>query len=311
MGFMHKFAYSFFDFATYKEFLVQGLGKSILYIFLVTLIFSTINNVSVIGKFNSQISGIQSTFIHSAPNFELKNGLLYVNSDEPIYYKYHGDFLANFIFSNIIVFDKISTSSSLQNNLVTSKSNSGRNNALSLATSDEPNSYILIVDTSGKTNSSALDSYSDGIYIDSNVLVLKQNYQTIHTVKFSNYSKLTLTNETVQNMLSNLKISYPIIFLILGPIFSFLLNLISGFLILGPLSLNISSLMGIKLKYSKACILSFYAMTLPLLLESLLDISGIDLPEFYFIFYIVALIYCGLAIKELKNTDKSNLNLIK
>ena len=69
MGFMHKFAYSFFDFAAYKEFLIQGLGKSILYIFLVTLIFSTINNVSVINKFNAQISSIQSTFIHSAPNF--------------------------------------------------------------------------------------------------------------------------------------------------------------------------------------------------------------------------------------------------
>ena len=45
MGFGHKFAYSFFDFAAYKEFLVQGLGKSILYLFLVTLIFSTIANI--------------------------------------------------------------------------------------------------------------------------------------------------------------------------------------------------------------------------------------------------------------------------
>ena len=89
------------------------------------------------------------------------------------------------------------------------------------------------------------------------------------------------------------------------------MNLISVFLILGPISLNISSIMGVKLKYSKACTLSFYAMTLPLLLESLLNISGIDLPGFYIIFYIVALIYCGLAIKELKNTDKSNLNLSK
>ena len=56
MGFRHKFAYSFFDFAAYKEFLVQGLGKSILYIFLVTLIFSTITNINTIDKFNSEIS---------------------------------------------------------------------------------------------------------------------------------------------------------------------------------------------------------------------------------------------------------------
>ena len=59
------------------------------------------------------------------------------------------------------------------------------------------------------------------------------------------------------------------------------MNLISGFLVLGPLSISISAVMGVELKYSKACVLSFYAMTLPLLLESLVDISGIALPDFY------------------------------
>ena len=261
MGFGHKFAYSFFNFAAYKEFLVQGLGKSILYLFLVTLIFSTITNINVIAKFNSEISIIQATFIHSAPNFELKNGLLSVDSDEPIYYKHDGE--------------------------------------------------QLIVDTSGKTNKSLLDSYSDGIYINSDEITIRQNYSTIQTLQFTDFSEFDLTNKTLQSSLSILKSIFPIILLILDPILSFLVNLISGFLILGPLSLNISSIMGVKLKYSKACILSFYAMTLPLLLESLLEISGIDLPVFFVIFYIVALIYCGLAIKKIKNIDKSTLNFMK
>lgn len=81
-----------------------------------------------------------------------------------------------------------------------------------------------------------------------------------------------------------MKIIFPIILLVFSPIISFLMNLISVFVILGPLSLNISSIMGVKMKYSKACTLSFYAMTLPLLLEALLDVSGIVLPEFYIIF---------------------------
>ena len=106
------------------------------------------------------------------------------------------------------------------------------------------------------------------------------------------------------------KIIIPLLLLIFDPIISLVLNLISGFLILGPMSLFISSFMNVKLNYSKACILSFYAMTMPLLLNALLDISGIVLPEFYIVFYLITLIYCGLAIKELKNTDKSNLNIM-
>jgi hypothetical protein len=258
MGFMHKFAYSFFDFAAYRQFLVQGLGKSILYIFLVTLIFSTITNINTINTFISETTTIQTKFVQSAPNIELKDGVLSVASDKPIYYKHDGE--------------------------------------------------ILIVDTSGQTNKSVLDTYSNAIYINSNELVLRQNYKTIESFQFANFPELNVTNQTIQYFLYISKIIIPVMILIFTPLISFLLNLISGFLILGPLSLNIGSLMGVKLKYSTACILSFYSMTLPLLLEALLDISGMTSNEFIIIFYIIALIYCGLAINELKKKDKSNLN---
>jgi hypothetical protein len=258
---MHKFAYSFFDFTAYKEFLVQGLKKSIFYMFLVTLIFSTIANINTINIFTSTLSDIQSRFLENAPNFELKNGLLTLDSNEPVYYKYNGD--------------------------------------------------ILIVDTSGKTNLSDTNTYSNSIYINSNQLIVRQNYATILSLKFIDFADFYLTNTTMEYMLYVSKFIFPIILLILSPIVSFIFNLISGFLIIAPLSLNIASIMGVKLKYSAACIVSFYAMTLPLLLQSLLDISGIISNEFIYIFYIVALIYCGLAINEIKKTDKSNLNYMQ
>lgn len=260
MRFRHKFAYSFFYFAAYKEFLVQKLGKAILYIFLVTLIFSTITNLNTINKFITETSAIQTNFTKNAPKFELKNGLFTLDSTEPIYYKNDGQ--------------------------------------------------TLIVDTTGKTNKSIVESYSDAIYIDSNELILKQNYKTAQVMKFSDIPELNLTNKSIQRILYLSKIIIPVILLVFAPIISFIANLISGFLILAPICLFISSFMNVKLNYSKACILSFYAMTMPLLLEALLDISGIVLPEFYILFYLVSLIYCGLAIKELKNTDKSNLNIM-
>ena len=154
MGFRHKFAYSFFDFAAYKEFLVQGLGKSILYIFLVTLIFSTLSNIKIIDKFSSELSSMETTFIHNAPNFELKNGTFSIDSNEPIYYKYDG----------------------LQ----------------------------LIVDTSGKTSKSVLDSYSDGIYINSKELIFRQKYTTLQTLNFSNFPEINLTKTDIQNDISRI-----------------------------------------------------------------------------------------------------------
>lgn len=260
MGFRHKFAYSFFNFPAYKEFLAQGFGKALLYIFLVTLILSTITNVNRINQFLSETSDMQTELTKYAPEFELKNGLLTVDSAEPIYYRKDG--------------------------------------------------FVLIVDTTGKTNKSISDTYADVVYIDSNEFILKQNYKTVQAIKFSDIPELNTTKNTIQNLLSLSKIFLPIILLILDPIISFIFNLISGCIILAPISLTISSFMNVKLNYRKTCIISFYAMTMPLLLQTLLDISGIVMNEFSMLFYLISLVYCGLAIRELKNKDKSNLNIL-
>ncbi|WP_160686996.1 DUF1189 domain-containing protein [Clostridium sp. C2-6-12] len=260
MGFRHKFAYSFFNFPAYKEFLAQGFGKALLYIFLVTLIFSTITNVNRINQFLSETTDMQTEFNKYAPQFELKNGLLTVDSAEPIYYRKDG--------------------------------------------------FTLIVDTTGKTNKSISDTYADVVYIDSNEFIIKQRYKTVQVMKFSDIPEMNVTNKTIQNIMSLLKIIFPVMLLFFDPIISFISNLASGCIILAPLSLTISSFMNVKLNYRKTCILSFYAMTMPLLLETLLAISGIVLNEFSVLFYLISLIYCGLAIRELKNKDKSNLNIL-
>lgn len=43
----HKFAYSFFNFDAYKDFIKEGLSKSILYIFIVSVIFSFFVNFNL------------------------------------------------------------------------------------------------------------------------------------------------------------------------------------------------------------------------------------------------------------------------
>jgi hypothetical protein len=307
MGFGRKFAYSFFDFAAYKNFLVQGFRTSILYIFLVTLIFSTLTSINAISTLNSDISSVEENLASSAPKFELKDGSFSVDSSEPIYYKDTNNFLFPLLVSNL-EFINILHNSSINNNI-----NEGVNseNSVSLPnfSIDDSSYYMLIVDTNKKTNSSILNSYSNGIYIDKTSLSFRNNYQTIGTINFSDYNKLDVTNQTVYKALFALKILLPLINLVFIPIFSFIGNLFSGFLILAPLCLFIGPALGVKLSYSKACTLSFYAMTLPLLLETLLTISGLMPFGFTIIFYVISLLYCALAIKKIKDIDKSNLKL--
>lgn len=261
MGFRHKLAYSFFDLTAYKEFLRQGLGKSIFYIFLVTIIFSTIVNIVTLSSFNSDISKVQAKFINEAPNFTLENGVLSIDSTQPIYYKHDGQ--------------------------------------------------TLIVDTSGATTLSALSPYNNGVYIDANSITFRQNYHTLKTLKFSDFADIGANNSTFGEALSIFKFMYNVTLLFIDPILSFLENLFSVFLILGPGTLIISSIIGFKLNYSKSCTLSFYAMTSSILIEALLNVAEIDIPEFYILYYIIALIYCVLAIKKIKNIDNSNLNVTK
>ena len=80
------------------------------------------------------------------------------------------------------------------------------------------NNLLLIL--SGKTNKSILDSYSDAIYINSDELIIRQNYSTLQTLKFSDFTGFNFTNTDIQYDISS-KIVFPIIILFLNPIISF------------------------------------------------------------------------------------------
>ncbi|MDO5518378.1 MAG: DUF1189 family protein, partial [Clostridium sp.] len=94
-----------------------------------------------------------------------------------------------------------------------------------------------------------------------------------------------------------------------NPILSFISNLCAGFIILGPLTIIISKNLNMNLSYKKACTISFYAMTMPLVIESLITVSGIYVPDYGFLFYAIALLYCSLALKNIKNNG-SKINAL-
>lgn len=277
----HKFAYSFYDFSAYKGFLAQGLGKGILYIFLVTIIFSTLGNVRTVSVFNDDMSRLELKFNKESPDFEYRDGKFTMDYDGPIHYTYTGDspFLDVFI-NDMLINDN------------------------------------LIVDTSGQTDDSALNSYKRGIYINSDTITIKSDDSSISSVSLKDYFDTSLVDPDSFVINKKLiKASFPLIMkvfdssiLLINPIISILSNLCAGFFILGPITVIISKNLNMKLSYRNACTISFYAMTMPLLVESLLIVSGLSIPDFGILFYAIAIVYCSLALKNIKKSDKNNSN---
>lgn len=268
-GIVHKFAYSFFNFKAYKDFLSQGLLKALFYLFIVSTIFSTLANISTLGTLNDDVTRLENKYVKEAPEFELKNGVLSIDSKEPVIYKYTGDSpILNILINDFTIGD------------------------------------ILIADTNGTTDVSSLDEYESGTYINSTSIYAKKNGSIIASINFSENTSINLNKDTLTSYFSLLKAAFALSLLIVGPILAFINNLAAIFIIIGPMTLIFSKNSKEPLGYIKCCIIGIYSITLPLVLESLATITNLYSSEFVFVFYIVAFLYSSLAVKNLGSHKK-------
>lgn len=268
-NFIHKFAYSIFDFKAYREFLSQGVFRAILYLFIVSAVFSTLSNISILNTFNDDITRLENKYVKESPEFELKNGVLSLDSNEPVIYKYTGDSpILNVLLKDFFIGD------------------------------------VLISDTSGNSDVSILNNYQNGTYIDSKSIYSKKNGQIIASIDFSNNTSLTLNKQSLTGYFDLFKKSFDTAFLIINPIAKFLDNLISALILIGPMILVLSRNLKQKLRYRDCLIIGIYSMTLPIILNSLSTILNMFTSEFTFIFYVLTLFYSIFAIRGISSTRK-------
>ncbi|WP_294373340.1 DUF1189 domain-containing protein [uncultured Clostridium sp.] len=269
LGILHKFAYSLFDFKIYREFLSQGLLKAIFYLFLMTTIFSTLSNISTLNVFNDDMTRLENKYIKESPEFELKDGNLNINLDGPVIYKYTGD---SPILQLLINYGAIGD--------------------------------VLVADTSGTTDISILDDYSSGTYINASSISFKKQGKIIANINFSDNKTLSVNKELLIPVFSSFKTMFTITFFILNPLLSFINNLAALFIIIGPMTFLMRTNSKHNLKYSQCCIIGAYSMTLPLIFESLVTITGIFTSEYTFVFYVISMLYCTLALRNIESTKK-------
>jgi hypothetical protein len=84
MGFVSKVADSITKPEAYGYFIKQTVGKAIVYLILLTLIFESLNLVRPVIDYNTGINQLIRSFNMNMPDFELKNGELNVNGNMPI-----------------------------------------------------------------------------------------------------------------------------------------------------------------------------------------------------------------------------------
>ncbi len=100
MNIFQQFVKSIFSPPTVAKFRFQGIGKTILYVFLLMLITTSVAAFQLGSIISTSIQQFQTDLTDELPNFELRNSVLISDIEEPLYLDQDG---------NIIIFDSTGT----------------------------------------------------------------------------------------------------------------------------------------------------------------------------------------------------------
>ncbi len=81
-----RFAYSLYNFKTYKYFIKEKLFKSLIYILVVNTIFSFFVSTKLVNSLNMMTTEFKNILISDVPDFNIENGIFHVDSREPFIY---------------------------------------------------------------------------------------------------------------------------------------------------------------------------------------------------------------------------------
>lgn len=168
--------------------------------------------------------------------------------------------------------------------------------------SEDEENYIVI-DTTNNTNPDVLDSYSEGILILKDKMIQKNGIQT-QVTDFKSLQEVTINKNIVNRYLPFANAIIP--FLFLGNILWYFLGGILSSVFLALFALIINGIFKTKLKYGQLYSLSIYALTTPLIIDTIFKILYLEHFSFYWLVYhIIAYIYIGFVLNKLKNSQNN------
>jgi cellulose synthase/poly-beta-1,6-N-acetylglucosamine synthase-like glycosyltransferase len=170
---------------------------------------------------------------------------------------------------------------------------------------NEGQDSILIIDTSGKSDETVLDKYNSGMFIGKTKFVQKQNSAQKTVTSFDSLKALTITKAEVENWIGIAK--YGNIFLVtFGPMFFFGFKFIAAFIV-SLIGLIINAFIKAKVTLGEMYKLSIYALTFSIILKVFFAVIAIEVPYFWVLYYGVPLIFLGVGLKSISETQKESI----
>jgi len=153
----------------------------------------------------------------------------------------------------------------------------------------------FVIDTTGQVDESILRDASGGMLITKDTVYVKNSEIETRRFSLTELKGMTLTKADILEFMP--KLSWiMLIFIAFGFIFVFGWKLLNA-VILALLGLILNGIMKGNLKYGNLLNISIYALTLPLLLQLALNLSGYPFPSFWLIYWGISLLYVGMAIR--------------
>ena len=160
---------------------------------------------------------------------------------------------------------------------------------------------IIMIDTSDKADATILNDYESGIFISKYGADYKKSAFETRKIDFASLNGVTFTKGDLLKWLPYLKwftliiIIFGFFFYVIGKIISALFVSLGGIVIAKVLKHNIS--------FGNLYKLSIYCLTSSMLLNTLVDLTGLTIPFFSLIYYGIALVYLWKVMKILKNDE--------
>ena len=139
---------------------------------------------------------------------------------------------------------------------------------------------VMIIDTTGQTQESALNNYAEGVLVFRDRLITKQNYQQ-RVILFTEFKEISFDKQDVIGLLPMLKW-----LLVLIAVFAYVFKsvwVLITVLILALIGMIFNSNDKSGLKFENLLNMAVYAFTLPWLVEMLKNLAYPALPMFWVI----------------------------
>lgn len=159
----------------------------------------------------------------------------------------------------------------------------------------------FVIDTTGAVDENVLKDVSSGMLITKDKVFLKRSEIETREFNLKELNGVTLTKSDILEFLP--KLSW-IVFICIAFGFIFVLGWkLLNAVLLALLGLIANAMTRGRLKFNNLMNISIYALTLPMLIQLAVNLYGYPIPYFGFIYWIISILYVGLAVKSCKDED--------